>query len=681
LLFGRAGYAPLVLVAAFLHLSIIALAAASASGLAITPAMHTPSNPQNASDQRPALLLPPGGKLCPASGPGAACNTSAVAAASPGQASLPDGLTPCPADPAKSRLNSLSACDDITLPAPVPPAAGSNSPTRSSPVMPSVPQSSLGSALAQRGTITLSADHSAPRAGESVILAATASATVSGTASAIEIFDQTTGTLAGACMQSRRCLVGYSAAAGVHSFTAFITSPAATPPSAAAIVSNAVQVSWLGVGIKAALPSVVGPGKPVTLTASASVDVGALGFVLMFWDKTAGTRLTFCSSGTTCSTMLSEPSAGSHDIVAYVADTASATPAAGVEATSDTVSPTWLSVVLAANTTYPRAGGTASITATANADLTNTPWSLGIVDQSGKLVDKPCKSGTTCSARVTLTTGPIPFFSAVIGAALPIDPTTIAGQLLQKIADRAGLTNVQARSAAVQPSRLLWGVDSCKPVTGDAAGASGLYPQVDSILGKPDFWGRYLTTTPNCPGISSAEVAAAASHHMGILPIYNAYDCSAVAGYDTGRSYAAGATSAAASLGIPRGTVVIIDIEPPGSWCSGGIDAAFVEGWYDGVSAANYSPGYYGDMTYGSTFETAWCNAVTERHETATASYLWSFEPSLLGSYTKRSAPDYAPHQVGCAGNVVAWQYELSAGSNPDVDHDEALSKLPLWFP
>jgi hypothetical protein len=548
--------------------------------------------------------------------------------------------------------------------------------------MPSVPQSSLGASTAQRGTITLAADRSAARAGESVILVATASATVTGTASAIELFDQTTGTLAGACMQSSRCQVGYSAAAGIHSFTAFITPPAVTAPSSAAAASNPVQVSWLAVSLKAAQPAIVGPGKPVMLTASSAVDVSALGLVVILWDKTAGTRLTFCGSGTTCSTMLSEPDAGSHQIVAYVAGTASATPAAGVEAESDLVSPTWLSVVLAANTTYPRAGGTASITATTNADLTDTPWSLGIVDQGGNLVDKPCKSGSTCSARVTLAAGPIPFFSAVIGAAPPpLDPSTLAGQLLQKAADRAALTNVQARSAAVQPSRLLWGVDSCKPVTSDAAGASGLYPQVDSILGQPDFWGRYLTTTPNCPGISSLEIAAAAAHHMGFLPIYNAYDCSAVAGYDTGRSYAAEATSAAAGLGIPRGTIVVIDIEPPGPWCSGGIDAAFVEGWYDGVSAANYAPGYYGDMTYGSTFETAWCGAVSDRSDTATGSYLWSFEPSLLGSYDKKSAPDYAPHQVGCAGDVVAWQYELSSGANPDVDHDEALSKVPLWFP
>jgi hypothetical protein len=145
-----------------------------------------------------------------------------------------------------------------------------------------------------------------------------------------------------------------------------------------------------------------------------------------------------------------------------------------------------------------------------------------------------------------------------------------------------------------------------------------LYPQVNAILGRPDFWGRYLINTPSCPGISGAEVAAAASRHVGILPIFNHYDCSAVAGYDTGTGYAEEATSAASRLGIPRGSVLVIDIEPPGPWCSGAIDRAFVEGWYDGVSEAGYSAGYYGDGTAPSTFGQAWCAAVGDRPEVAT---------------------------------------------------------------
>jgi hypothetical protein len=67
--------------------------------------------------------------------------------------------------------------------------------------------------------------------------------------------------------------------------------------------------------------------------------------------------------------------------------------------------------------------------------------------------------------------------------------------------------------------------------------------------------------------------------------------------------------------------------------------------------------------------------------EYATNAFLWSFEPSLLGTYTKATAPGYAPNWVGCGGDHAAWQYELSAGSTPEVDTDEALSRLPLWYP
>ena len=61
-------------------------------------------------------------------------------------------------------------------------------------------------------------------------------------------------------------------------------------------------------------------------------------------------------------------------------------------------------------------------------------------------------------------------------------------------------------------------------------------------------------------------------------------------------------------------------------------------------------------------------------------SIAFGFEPSLLGSYTKRTAPDYAPHSIGCA-DVSGWQYQISAGSTPDVDSDQLVSRIPLWYP
>jgi len=43
--------------------------------------------------------------------------------------------------------------------------------------------------------------------------------------------------------------------------------------------------------------------------------------------------------------------------------------------------------------------------------------------------------------------------------------------------------------------------------------------------------------------------------------------------------------------------------------------------------------------------------------------------------------PPYAPAQAGCAGYTIVWQYQLSAGSSPDVDTDQAYSVFPFWWP
>jgi hypothetical protein len=457
LLFRRGtGFLPLVVVTLMLNLSVIALAAPT-TGPGLTASPSTPPN-----DQRPSLGLPANAKLCPASGLGAACDAVSTAVnPTPGRPSLPDGLTQCPADPAKPVLSSPAACDDITLSSPAPPAPAPVQPSTGKPVIPSVPQSSLAPGGSQSGAIALASNHALAGSGEAVVLTATARSSVTGTNSAIEIFDSTTGTMVGACMRSSRCQVAYKASVGAYSFTAFVTPPSTKAPLAHGVIaSNAVQVRWLDANLTAALPAVVGPGKSIKLAATTSTDVAKSGLVFLFWDVTTGMPLTYCSHGTTCSTMLTYTVGGSHQIVAYLADSPSSTPAAGTHASSNIAYLSWLSVALAANTTYPQSGGTVNLTATVNADLGTTPWSLGIVDQSGRLIDKPCKTGLSCSARVTLGAGPTPYFSAVVGS-LPVAASawTFAGQLLHIVTEHAPLVNVQARSGAVQPTRLLWGVE------------------------------------------------------------------------------------------------------------------------------------------------------------------------------------------------------------------------------
>jgi hypothetical protein len=669
------------------QMGIIALAAGPPSGVVIgrQVACIDPSDtaPVGACSKQPSdgeelqVGLPSDGRQCPASGPGASCSGIESTPTGLGAPSIPDGLDACPVTSDKPGPDAPASCSDARLPT-TKPAEASGRPGVSfaaQPVAPSVPPPPTRYSGPQP-RVELVARNTAAEPGKSTVLVATSNASVTGTPNAIEIFDQTTGRLAGVCLQSSQCQVAYASPSGTHTFAAFITPPTETiNTSAVAAASRPVSVTWLGVTLDAGSPSVIAPGRAITFTAKATADVATLGYLLQLFDTTSGARLTYCSQGTTCRASLTQRAAGVRSIVAVVAAPSDSLPTVGVQATSAPVSATWLSVSLAANTTFPQAGGTVYLRATANADLTNTPWSIGIYDQTGHLVDQACKSGTSCTARVTLTSGPAPWFNAVVGAPASAIKVSVVGQILGRFVDTAPLVNVQARSGAVQPTRLLWGVDSCKALTG------GLHPQVVASLGTPDFWGRYLTTTPNCPGLSSEEIGLANSAHMGILPIYNDYDCSAVSGYDTGKAYATDASSAARSLGIPRGRIIAIDIEPPGPWCSGAVDAEFIKGWYDGVTLYGYAPTYYGNGTDGSEFASAWCIAIIDRPEINAGSYLWSFEPSLLGGFSKTSAPEYAPYQPGCGGNFAAWQYQISSGGTPDVDHDEALSTLPLWFP
>ena len=245
----------------------------------------------------------------------------------------------------------------------------------------------------------------------------------------------------------------------------------------------------------------------------------------------------------------------------------------------------------------------------------------------------------------------------------------------------AQLTVESASVHAAAPA-LLWGVDSCSPYAGDPLRGPGILPVVSLALGRPDFWGRYLTDSV-CPALSSAEVRAAHARRMAILPIFNEADCSNVTGRDRSSAYAIGAAKRAIEDGIPSGTAIAIDIEPSSSVCPGAarVDKAFIEGWFDVITWTGYAPAFYGNTIPTSAFAKAWCAAVADRPEIAARSYLWSFEPSLVRvSKAARDAPLFAPDDVGCAGRLAIWQYSITP-TRPDVDVNLATSDFPFWRP
>lgn len=627
------------------------------------------------------VTVPSGSTSCPNSGAGAACGQSDAIKPDAGSASTPDGASACAANQDPS---APAACSDTILqPASLPTASKGG-------VAPPIVQPSMPNLTSPDGSVRnveLAVDRSSVASGQTVVLTATADASVTGSGAALEIFDLTTGKLLGSCLEGGQCSVAFAAHAGTHTFGAFVSGPTSTVPAGTSVtVSNHVDVSWIGVTL-ASKNNIAGPGQPITLAATSTARVEKTGLLLQIFDAESHARLTYCSAGNTCSTTLTQPVGGTRSFVAAIGPDASSLPAADqVLAQSGAVTATWLAASIDAMANNASPGGVVHIVATANADLTSSPWSMGIFDDQGQLVGPVCKSGDTCTADVSIT-GTMPSFRAAIGAVPAASPSTLT-RLLQKVTGPSKLVDVQAQSALVKPSvqsnRMLWGVDSCKSFMDDSSGGGNLYQHIAGTIGSPDFWGRYLTDAV-CPPLSTTEIEAAHGMHMGILPIYNERDCSNVSGYDTGLQYAAEAVAAAQAIGMPEGRGIAIDIEPSGPACPGAanLDTGLIHGWYDGITAAHYAPIYYGNTTPGTEFATQWCYTVNSLPYIGESSYLWSFQPSLLGGYSRANAPNFNPSLTGCLGYVHGWQYQIGSSSwaAPDVDQDQTTSEMPIWYP
>lgn len=215
----------------------------------------------------------------------------------------------------------------------------------------------------------------------------------------------------------------------------------------------------------------------------------------------------------------------------------------------------------------------------------------------------------------------------------------------------------------------LWGVDTASTVT------SSFLNTVISTYGKPAFVGRYITARSFTP-MSASEAAFLHSQGIRILVIQS--DIGNNTSYSTGVSRANEALSKASSLGIPKGTAIFADIETKSA-----IDAGWIEGWYNTISAAGYVPGYYENpYATSSKFTGAFCSAVSANSNIATRSILFSAEP-IKGRTASKSAPPFAPVSLSCngqaTGRTLVWQYGLAGGNSVNVDTDEIKSSVPLW--
>jgi len=218
------------------------------------------------------------------------------------------------------------------------------------------------------------------------------------------------------------------------------------------------------------------------------------------------------------------------------------------------------------------------------------------------------------------------------------------------------------------PGQILWGVDTVSPIT------SSFLSQVSYDLGTPQFVGRYLDYSPR---LSTSEAGYIHSRGIHILPIYS--DLGGDTGYSTGVSRADAAISEARALGIPNGTIIIADIESNSS-----VNASYVQGWYNAISGAGYTAGYYENPYPGSSeFNGAFCGAISGDSAVAN-SILYSSEPEPGGITTEADAPAFGPSGLLCSGqdrggHTRIWQYGEQGHSSINVDTDEMESSVPLW--
>ena len=190
-------------------------------------------------------------------------------------------------------------------------------------------------------------------------MTAKANHTVSGTVYYIDIMNNETNEIYAACGAGTTCTVAItSQTPGLADYSAYISdSPTDVIGSHYVTYSGGEDVDWYGVDVAlTASKTTVPMGNTVTLTEKSSADIGPTPFYIQLWDTTAGTLLTQCASGTTCSASVSQsaatvhtyvatfsytPSSRGSNLIAFVASYDSALPPVNIQASSNAVHTTY----------------------------------------------------------------------------------------------------------------------------------------------------------------------------------------------------------------------------------------------------------------------------------------------------------------------------------------------------
>jgi Domain of unknown function (DUF1906) len=215
---------------------------------------------------------------------------------------------------------------------------------------------------------------------------------------------------------------------------------------------------------------------------------------------------------------------------------------------------------------------------------------------------------------------------------------------------------------------VVWGIDSASETT------ESFYACVRENFGDPTVFGRYLETRENISrGLTPQQISLIHSQGDYILPIFNNFNNAT--GYENGVNEAKEAIGYAQDLGIPSGVAIFADIEPTYP-----VDAEFIRGWFETISASSYESGIYGIFDPERALYQSFNTAVQSNNAILEENYIWTASPNV-GITTQAEAPEYNP-EAPEDSLAFGWQYGIDADAcNIDTNlFDGELLKV-LWKP
>lgn len=155
--------------------------------------------------------------------------------------------------------------------------------------------------IAMPSTITLATDRSTIAAGQVATLVATTDVTVTGTGATVTIVNQTSGATLKTCTSGTTCTVTNGFQTGApRTYVATVNTLTSSP----VVVSRTAWTLSL-----ATSTSVFATNTAVTLTATASQSVSSTSssYRIYIFDRTLGTLVKSCSTGSTCALTTTPP--------------------------------------------------------------------------------------------------------------------------------------------------------------------------------------------------------------------------------------------------------------------------------------------------------------------------------------------------------------------------------------